>query len=542
MRKAIISTGQELHEMFEVASTWLEKSVPEIDALNVFPVPDGDCGTNMMLTLRSAVDEPYNATDGSVSAAAQAMARGALMGARGNSGVILSQILRGFAKSLENKEHADGNTFASALSEGTAFAYKALSHPTEGTILTVVRESADAARKACVQNADLDSVLESVVRTAQDSVANTPYLLPILRETGVVDAGGQGLCILLDGMMRYVRGEEEELKYRQPRLVPTNQPLAGFLHLAAEGEAPYGYCTEFVLEGTSIDLDIIRGRLESEGQCLIVVGDEHLAHIHIHTLDPGSVLHYATSLGTLHELKIENMDDQHKRFLETTKGESPATDIATVAVVSGKGLTEVFQTLGVTTIVAGGPTMSPSTQELLKAVESVPQENVIIMPNDKNIIPTAKQVYSLTTKNVTILPTVNITQGVAALLSFNREADLETNLASMQDGISPVKTIEITQAIRSTQVNGLRVQEGQSIGFSDGELVAVNDKPSELLWNMLSSAALKESAVITIYYGNDTTPSEANDIATRIRQQYPMLQIDLIYGGQPHYDYIVSLE
>ncbi len=543
MKKLDTYTGQELREMFATATTWLEKSAPDIDAMNVFPVPDGDCGINMVLTMRSTVEEAYRAPDRSASAVAQAMAHGSLMGARGNSGVILSQIFRGLARGLEGKESFSGDDLASALAKGATLAYKALTHPVEGTILTVAREASEAAQAMCAQKDDLISVMEATVNAAREAVANTPSLLPILRQAGVVDAGGQGLYVIFDGILRYLKGEVEEMQYRQPQVVPSSIPLVSAIpSLSTEEEEAYGYCTEFVLEGQKLNLDKIRKKLENKGQCVIVVGDERLIHAHIHTFDPGVILHYASSLGILHEVKIQNMDDQHKEFVEKTKAQAPVADIATVAVVSGDGLTEVFRSLGATAIVPGGQTMNPSTRDLLRAVESLPQNKVIILPNNKNIVPTANQVPSLTNKRVEVVPTETIPQGAAALLSFNYDADIEGNVSAMEEAKSAVKTIEVTRAVRSTQIGDLKVKKGQAIGFVDGELVSAGDSPSEVLWEVLQGLDLGKSEAMAIYYGGNTKRAQAEEVAQSIRQQYPEVGVELIYGGQPHYNYIVSVE
>lgn len=543
MEQGTHCTGQELIEMFEAAASWVAKSAPDIDALNVFPVPDGDCGTNMTLTMESTVAEAKRAPDRSASTVAQSIARGALMGARGNSGVILSQIFRGLAEGLSDSEFFDGNDFAVGLEKGTEFAYRALTNPTEGTILTVVRDAADAARSACAQNSELALVVEAAARTAQNSVANTPNLLPILKEAGVVDAGGQGLYIFLDGILRYLKGESQDMKRHQPQLVLSSQMHAGTISQSAiETEEPYGYCTEFVLEGDELDLDEIKGSLDSKGQCLIVVGHKQLAHIHIHTFDPGDILHYATSLGTLHHIKIENMDDQRQEFLKMAKSGEPATPIATIAIAPGVGIGDVFQSLGATPVIPDGPSTAPSTQELLQVVESLPQDDIIVLPNDKDNVPTALQVPSLTPKRVAVVPTANIPQGLAALLSLNYEADLETNVEAMKEASSVVKTVEITEAVRSSRIGRLEVKEGQAIAFVDGEPSAVGRTPTHLLKKVLHDLTSDESEVITVYYGNGITHEEASRVDKQLRKQHPEIQIDVVYGGQPHYQYIASVE
>ena len=537
-------TGQELREMFATATTWLEKSVPDIDALNVFPVPDGDCGTNMLLTMRSTIEEAYQAPDRSASAVAQAMARGALMGARGNSGVILSQIWRGLAQGLAKKESFTGSDLADALLQASTMAYKALSNPVEGTILTVVREAASAAQaQASSGNGDLISVMEATVNAANESVANTPSLLPVLREAGVVDAGGQGLYTILEGALRYLRGETEQMQFRKPQMIASNIPLVTRLpHMVPVEEVPYGYCTNLVIKGEGLNPDRLRKRLGKKGQSLIVAGDESTLRIHIHTYDPGSIIHYAASLGTLHEISISNMDEQYQDFLKMQKERMPAVDIAVVAVVSGDGLSDIFTSLGVAAIVPGGQTMNPSTKDLLQAAELVVSDKVIILPNNKNVVLTAEQVQSLTTKVIKVVPTETTPQGVAALLAFDYEADLETNAQLMTEAKSAIKTIEITRAVRSTQLNGLTIKKKQAIGLLDGDLLAVGNNTTDVLSKMLTKLDLNKAEIITIYYGADTELAEAEQVSASIREQYPQLQVDVVRGGQPHYNYIVSIE
>jgi len=544
MMKQIDSiNGQDLREMLDAATTWLEKSVSDIDALNVFPVPDGDCGTNMLLTMRSTIEEAYLAPDRSASAVAQAMAKGALMGARGNSGVILSQIWRGLAQGLAEKESLTGSDLADALQESSTMAYKGLSNPVEGTILTVVREAAAAAQEQASSGSnDLISVMEATVSAANESVANTPTLLPVLREAGVVDAGGQGLYTILEGALHYLKGETEQIQLRKPQMVASSVPLPVRLPQMAVSEVPYGYCTEFMLKGEELDLDKIRLRLEKKGQSLIVVGDESTVRVHIHTLDPGNVIHYVTSLGTTHKVSIRNMDEQLQDFLELQKERMPATDMAIIAVVSGDGLADVFRSLGVAAIVPGGQTMNPSTKDLLQAVESVASDKVIILPNNINIVLTAEQVQSVTAKSIEVVPTETIPQGVAALLAFDYEAEFETNAQIMREAKSAVKSVEVTRAIRPVRLGGLDIKRKQAIGFLEGDLVAVSDSATDALNKVLARVNLDEAEVITIYYGADTKLAEAEKVSADLREQHPQLQVEVVRGGQPHYNYIVSIE
>ena len=543
MKKVSSIGGQELREMFAAATGWLEKSSADIDALNVFPVPDGDTGTNMLLTMRSTIEEAYRAPDHSASAVAHAMAHGALMGARGNSGVILSQILRGLAQHLTEKESFTATDLAGALQESAAMAYKGLSNPVEGTMLTVIKDVAAAAQAEAAGNgSDIVAVMETAVNAAGESVANTPNLLNVLREAGVVDAGGQGLHTILDGALRYLRGEMEQMRFRKPQIIVTDMHATKLPQMIAADEIPYGYCTEFLLKGEKLASDKIRKKLEKKGESLIVVGDDTAARIHIHTLEPGDVVSYAGSLGTLHQVSIRNMDEQHHDFLEMRKDKGPAVDTAIVAVVAGEGLADVFTSLGVTAIVPGGQTMNPSTKDLLQAVEEAASDKAIILPNNKNIVATANQVQSLTEKKIEVVPSKTIPQGVAALLAFDYEANLESNIQIMTRALAAVKTVEICRAVRSAKLGDLKIRRKQPIGLLDGDLLAVGESALEVLNKMLSKLSLSKIEVITIYYGADTKSAEAEQVASDIRNQYPQLQIEVVRGGQPHYNYIISIE
>jgi len=530
--------------MFACATAWLEKCASDVDALNVFPVPDGDTGTNMLLTMNSSMEEAYRAPDSSSSAIAQAIARGALMGARGNSGVILSQIMRGLAQNISGKESLTGADFSSALEEASSTAYKGLSNPVEGTILTVIKDVAAATQSLVSEGEhDLTEVVETAVRAANESVANTPALLPVLKESGVVDAGGQGLYTILEGALHYLRGEAEQIRFRKPKMITSSVPMTGRPpETIAADEIPFGYCTEFMLKGEKLNTDKIRSRLEKKGESLIVVGDKSTVRIHIHTLDPGNIIHYASRMGTLHQVSIRNMDEQHRDFLDMQKEKSPAVDMAIVAVVCGDGLSEIFSSLGVTAIVPGGQTMNPSTKDILEAVESVASDKVIILPNNKNIVLTAEQVQSLTEKSIEIVATETIPQGVAALLALDYEADLETNSRIMRQAISEVKTVEITRAVRSTQINDIKVKRKQAIGLLDGDLVAVGNDTAEVLRDTITKMNMEDKEIVTVYFGANTDQAGAERASSIIREGYPQLQVEVVRGGQPHYDYIVSVE
>jgi DAK2 domain fusion protein YloV len=364
-----------------------------------------------------------------------------------------------------------------------------------------------------------------------------------LKEAGVVDAGGQGLYTILEGVLRYLRGEAEQMQFRKPLIIASNipQPIR-VQHVSPTEEVPFGYCTEFLLKGQGLNPDKIRTRLKKEGESLIVVGDDTTTRIHIHTLDPGKVIRYATNLGTMHQVSIRNMDEQFQDFLEMQKARMPEVDIATVAVVAGDGLADVFTSLGTTAIVPGGQTMNPSTKDILQAVKTVASNKVIVLPNNKNVILAAEQVKSLTDKIVEVVPTQTIPQGVAALLAFDYEADFETNAQLMREAKSTIKTIEITRAVRSAHLDGLSIKKRQVIGLLDGELLSAGNTVIDTLRKMLAELDLRNSEIITIYYGADTELTEAEKISESIREHYPTIQVEVVRGGQPYYNYIVSIE
>ena len=547
MKQSKAINGSEFRDMFAAATNWLEKSASDIDALNVFPVPDGDTGTNMLLTMRSTVEEAYKVNEQSVSAVAQAMANGALMGARGNSGVILSQIWSGLAQGLGDKETFNAKDLAQALTQASEMAYKGLSNPVEGTILTVMKDASKASQKQAAKNGgDVVLVMEAAVNAASDSVANTPTLLPVLKEAGVVDAGGQGLFTLLDGALRYLRGEAELMRFRKPQLVASNIPMTPITVTAPEkvgvDEIPFGYCTEFLLKGKELEPEKLKRKLVRRGQSLIVVGDNTTVRVHVHTIDPGNIIHFATTLGTVHSVSIRNMDEQHQDFLEMQKSRAPVAGIEIVAVAAGDGLSDVFTSLGVAAVIPGGQTMNPSTKDILQAVNNLRSEKVIILPNNKNIVMTAEKVQTLSEKHIYVVPSKTIPQGIAALLAFDYEADYDTNTRIMTEALASIKTVEVTRAVRATQVNGLAIKKKQAIGLLDGTIVAVADEPTEVLRSTLTKAGIKKAEVVTLYYGDDTQESEAQQIKEEIASKYPNLQVEVVKGGQPHYNFIGSVE
>jgi len=531
--------GYSFRQAMHASARWLEAHAEFVNSLNVYPVPDGDTGTNMHLTVRAALEEMSRVEDESAGALAQALAHGALMGARGNSGVILSQILRGIARALDKKGAFGAQDLAVALQEGAATAYKGVLRPVEGTMLTVIREAAEAAAKAAAEEgAGLESVLASATQEAERSLARTPSLLPVLKEAGVVDAGGQGLVFLFQGALRYLRGQDVE----------EGPVLASQRAIVQSGEGEnYGYDIQFIVCGQDLDVDAMREFLQAKGDSLLVVGDEHTVKVHIHAPLPGDILDYGCRLGVIQDVVVENMQVQHQAFVAKQGQRKPAASeaasrVGIVAVVPGAGLQRVFESLGVNAVVSGGQTMNPSTEELLSAVEGLPNQQVIILPNNSNVVLTAQQARGLARKEVAVVPTKTIPQGISALLALNYQADLDSNVAAMEEAATAVHTIEITTAVRSVRVNGLEVSEGQIIGLLSGELVAVGSDCLDVAMEILERIHAERMEIITIYYGGNTDKAEADAFAEGVKARFAAQDVELIDGGQPHYKYILSVE
>ncbi len=533
-------SGKNLREMFRTGTQLLSGNTSAVNALNVFPVPDGDTGTNMVLTMQSAMMEANTCPDNDASAVADAMARGALMGARGNSGVILSQILRGLARGLEGKKAFTSVELAGALLQASKMADKAVSKPTEGTILTVMRDAAAVVNSRIDgKEGDLGALVEALVSEARESVSRTPELLPVLRESGVVDAGGEGLRVLFEGLLFYLQGKEIGDDYRASEL-----PLHTTDSRIQEKGSEYGYCTEFLVQGAALDLESMRARLHEIGEHVLVVGDERTARVHVHSFDPGAVISYGTSLGTLHRIKIDNMEEQHREFMASQSEEyyPPLGNISTVAVASGEGLAQVFKSLGATQVIHGGETMNPSVKELLEAVETVPTEEVLILPNNPDIIPTAQQVSAMAEKRVAVVPSKTIMHGVTALVAFNYETGLDANREIMTEAMSGVRTGQISAAIRSMQYGDLHVKDGQIIGFVDGELAVAEYTMEDALNKLLDEMEIGGCEILTVYYGSGVDWAQAESLFDSVRSRFPGLEIEVVYGGQPHYHYLISAE
>jgi DAK2 domain fusion protein YloV len=413
----------------------------------------------------------------------------------------------------------------------------------EGTILTVLKDASKAAQESVKDDDALVSVMEAAVQSAEDSVARTPSLLPVLRDAGVVDAGGQGLYVLLDGALQFLKGESQKIQYRRPHLVVAEAELVPrAAQRPTQLETPHGYCTNFILEGKNLNLGKIEKDLKKKGQSLIITGDDTLVRVHIHSFEPGEILGYATKLGKLHEITINNMDDQYAQFIKMQKERMPQVDIAVVTVATGDGFFELLNSLGNIIIVPGGQTMNPSVHELLQAVESAPSDNIILLPNNKNIVSAASQVQSLTSKKVKVIPTRNIPQGVAAFLAFDYDMNLEQNAQAMEKAISKVRAIEVTRAVRGTCLKGLEIRRGQFIAIlNDEDVIARADKIRDVIWEALGREEAEKAGIVTVYYGAEIKGGEAQEIAQEIRDRYHT-EVEVVCGGQPHYDYIISLE
>lgn len=566
--------GQDFKKAVMAGHAWLEQHRDQINALNVFPVPDGDTGTNMSLTMRAATKEIADSEETAAYVIAERLSRGALMGARGNSGVILSQILRGLSQGLAGKTTFTAADFAAALQGAAKLAYRAVIEPKEGTILTVVREAADAAQASAANGSDMAALLADTVAAARAAVAKTPDLLLTLKQAGVVDAGGLGLTTVLEGMLRYTRGESVQLTQGELR-EEREEPRMGRVTVEEE----FGYEVVFLLHGENLDVETIRDTITAMGGVsTVVAGDAKLLKVHTHTQTPGKILDYGVSLGSLQDINIENLQEQSLRYAAESAreygmagsangvmmaastgggaGTAVATppamqvqahardigEIGTVAVAAGEGWVKVFESLGVAAIVPGGQTMNPSTQELLRAVEACPCEKVILLPNNGNVILSARQVPELTSKQVWVVPSDSLPQGVSALLAFNFDADFEENCKAMTAAVGRVQVAEITQAVRTVQIDGINVAEGDVIGLVNGKLVTAGRDMAAIVRDTLNRMRAEQFEIITVYYGHDVTSAAANTMAQQIKEWFSSQEIEVVEGGQPYYAYILSAE
>ena len=546
----LVINGDSLKELIQASLSWLRSNQQAVNALNVFPVPDGDTGTNMLLTMQSAWVEVEKVPEDRIGPVAHAVAHGALMGARGNSGVILSQLWRGFARSLDDKEVLTAADLAPAMQEAARTAYKGVIKPVEGTILTVAREVAEACAEAAHESKDLLFILEQMVARGRESVARTPDLLPVLKQAGVVDSGGQGYLVILEGMLRHLCGEPVT---EEVTVVAT--PLA-----AGVGEAEidagdvalgYTYDVQCLVEGENLDVEQMRAAIGAMGRSALIVGDAATVKIHVHVPDYITVFEYVRQFGRVREASTEDMRAQYQEFVSARSQRATERifsvqpgEIATVAVAAGEGLIRVFQSLGISAMIPGGQTMNPSTEQFLRVMEHLPTDRILILPNNGNVVLAARQAAELApaNKHIVVVPTKTVPQGIAAQLAFNPQADLGTNAAAMEAAAQSTQTGEVTTATRDVDINGVQVRQGRFIGLLNDELSAAGDSAEDVIWELLRQMETHRHEIVTLYYGNDVRREEAEALAEAVRKRYSAQEVEVVEGGQPHYHYIVSTE
>ena len=534
-------SGNQYREMVASGGRYIEDHSDEINALNVFPVPDGDTGVNMLLTLRSAnkSDELPAIGTGTVAEVSAALARGALLGARGNSGVIFSQFMKGMAEGLADAEFCDGVQIVAALTAAAEAGYRAVQNPVEGTMLTVMRGAADGVAGMTGSSAE---VLARALDAASVALAGTPEQLPILKEAGVVDAGGQAVVAFIAGELAYVTGEDVPLEILAP-VGGTAGAMVSQEFLEHTEDDMYGFCTQFVIQGSGLDVDAVREQAGAMASSTVVIGDDRMVRVHAHAEDPGPLLSMGVALGAVDQVSIENMDLQHQEFM-AVHGYTQKERItqAVVAVAPGDGLTRIFRDSGAARVVGGGQTMNPSSADLLGAIKRANALHTFLLPNNPNIIMAANQAAEMADGTVTVIPSHNIPQGIAAVLAFNPSLEPEVNANAMNISLGYVRSGEVTTAVRSTTLKGMAVEEGQAIALLDGDLIAASVTPNEALLTMLEDAELDEGSLVTLYYGADNLERFAKEASEIIKGRYAGVEVDVIEGGQPHYSYLVSIE
>lgn len=535
--------GKMLKDMFVSGANNLQNHKDLVDKLNVFPVPDGDTGTNMSLTISYAMKELAKVENNSITDIGKSLSKGSLMGARGNSGVILSQIIRGFSKSIEGKEQLTTEDLAKAFKNGSDTAYKAVIKPIEGTILTVVRESGEYAIKASKKEKDLLKFLEMVIDEANKSLERTPELLKNLKEAGVVDSGGKGLVLIYEGMYEALKGNPIKARDLNDSNIQEVKQVGTAINTE---DIKFCYCTEFILESNSISDTEIRDIMLKYGDSLAVVGDEGIIKVHVHTNDPGLVLQDALKYGQLVTIKIENMKLQHENTLIEEANEtaqlSEEKEYGFIATSMGEGLAKIFKDFGVDYIIEGGQTMNPSTEDFMKAIDSINAKNIFIFPNNSNIIMAANQAKELSEKNIIVIPTKNTPQGFTALVNFNADASVEENEQALMESLSMVKSGQVTFAVRDTVMNDVEVKEGNIIGIAESKLMDAGESVDEITTSLVEKLVDEDSAIVTLFYGEDVTEEDANNLRDELEEKFEDLDIELYYGGQPLYYYLISVE
>ncbi|MFL0436382.1 DAK2 domain-containing protein [Bacillus pumilus] len=552
--------GRSFAKMILAGAHHLSQNAQIVDALNVFPVPDGDTGTNMNLSMTSGAKAVEETNTDHIGKVGVALSKGLLMGARGNSGVILSQLFRGFSKQIEQKEMIDAKEFALALQAGVDTAYKAVMKPIEGTILTVAKDAAKKAVAVSATENDIDRVLELTIEEARASLDRTPDLLPVLKEVGVVDSGGKGLLCVYEGFLASLRGEELPSKMASlptlKELVSAEHHKSAQSHMNTE-DIGFGYCTEFMVkfeeDKQSFDENAFREDLSEFGDSLLVVSDETLAKVHIHAEQPGDVLSYAQRYGSLINMKIENMREQHSSIVNEEKEHAPAATpkasaaaekqrFGVVSVAMGEGIADLFKSIGASVVIEGGQTMNPSTEDIVTAIESVHAETVFILPNNSNIVMAAKQAATVSNREVVVIPTKTVPQGMSALLSLNEAASNEDNEAAMLDAIDNVKSGQITFAVRDTQIDGIDIAKGDYMGLYNGKITLTAKNQLDAAKELLTKMVTEDDEIVTIIKGEDASSEEMDELEAFIEETFEDIEVEVHDGKQPLYSYILAVE
>ena len=544
--------GLVLAEMIDLGSKNLAKNAEKINALNVFPVPDGDTGTNMNLSMSSGAKETAANVVENIGELGKSFSKGLLMGARGNSGVILSQLFRGMSQHIADKKEVNAKEFAEAIQNGVSIAYKAIIKPVEGTILTVAREAAEDGLKAAENTTSVVEVMEAIYAEAQASLKRTPELLPILKEVGVVDSGGQGLVCVYQGFVAALKGEKiEGLEAVETNLVDMQFEDDHDMDFMNPEDIVYGFCTEFTVrldkEKKEFNEDKFREDMSKFGDSLLVISDSEFVKIHVHTETPGDVFNYGQQYGELIKIKSDNMREQHREVLrkqeaKQTTAPKELKEQAMISISMGAGLSKVLTSMGVDYIVEGGQTMNPSTEDIMKAIKEVNAKNIFIFPNNKNIQLAAKQAAELAEENVFVIESKTAPQGLAAVMVFNPQASAEENFANMQEVLSTVSTLEVTHAVRDTNIEGVEIKKDEFMGIRNGKIVVSNLSLNTVLEELLEKSLDEDSEIVTLYLGEESTEEYTDFLEQLIEEKYPDVEVELIESGQPVYPYIIGVE
>ena len=544
--------GLVLAEMIDLGSKNLAKNAEKINSLNVFPVPDGDTGTNMNLSMSSGAKETAANVVENIGELGKSFSKGLLMGARGNSGVILSQLFRGMSQHIADKKEVNAKEFAEAIQNGVSIAYKAIIKPVEGTILTVAREAAEAGLKAAENSDSVVEVMEAIYAEAQASLKRTPDLLPILKEVGVVDSGGQGLVCVYQGFVAALKGEKiEGLESVETNVVDMQFEDDHDMDFMSPEDIVYGFCTEFTVrldkEKKDFNEDKFREDMSKFGDSLLVISDSEYVKIHVHTETPGDVFNYGQQYGELIKIKSDIMREQHREVLRKQEAKQATTpkelkEQAMISISMGAGLSKVLSSMGVDYIVEGGQTMNPSTEDIMKAIKEVNAKNIFIFPNNKNIQLAAKQAAELAEENVFVIESKTAPQGLAAVMVFNPQASADENFANMQEVLSTVSTLEVTHAVRDTNIEGVEIKKDEFMGIKDGKIVVSNLSLNTVLEELLEKSIDEDKEIVTLYLGEESTEEYTDFLEQLIEEKYPDVEVELIESGQPVYPYIIGVE